>query len=98
MLEPNAFEFSAFVRREDGSLAAFSAALSEARDSGEDEAVCSVACPYLRAQPFEIYAVDRDQALELAHSFIETSLKDRNLILVDQAGRPIEVPPLPPQS
>jgi hypothetical protein len=94
-LGPIACEFSAFVRREDGSPAEFSFAISHPRDSGEGDSVCSVFCPFLRTKPYQIYGVDHEQALQLSRRFIEINLECRNLALVDAQGQPLELPPVP---
>lgn len=93
-LDSIAYEFSAFVRGEAEALTEFSFVISKPRDSGEGDSVCAIACPFLRAEPFQIYGGDDDQALELSLRFIEVNLEHRNLKLVNERGQPVELPPL----
>jgi len=89
------YRFSALARGEDGSRKEFSVEISVPEDSGEGDSVCQLSCPFLRAEPFSIYGVDHEQALELSRRFVEASLEHMNVRLVDADGRTVRLPPVP---
>ena len=94
-LGPIIYRVAAFARSEDGTVQPFVAEVSAPEDSGKGDSVCAVSCPYLRAKPFSIYGVDHSQAVELSRWFIERSLADMSVGLVDSEGEPTALPPLP---
>lgn len=94
-LEPTSYRFSAFARREDGTLTEVSVAIACPRVDTDGIAGCKVFIPFLRAKPFEIFGIDDEQALELSHRFILSMTEAQDFELVDGDGVPVALPPLP---
>lgn len=94
-LDAAIYRFACFVRSKDGIRHPLTVAISAPAESGEDDSVCLLSCPFLRTKPFSIYGVDHNQALELSIRFVETSLEHMNATLVDADGNAIELPAAP---
>ena len=91
------YTFEARARREDGSIEPFSLAVSKAHREDEHCWYAMLACEFLRKEPFKMYGVDEAQALSLAVDFTRRSLQYDNVQLIDDQGRPIEIPERPYQ-
>lgn len=93
-LDSISYRFSAFARREDGTLTAFDVAIACPRVDSDGISGCKVYIPFLRAKPFEIFGIDDDQALELSHRFILSMTEAQDFEVVDEDGVPVALPPL----
>lgn len=84
-------DFSAFVKREDGSVVPFHLNVCAPQDREEGDSSCRVDCAFLREKPFQIFGVDGEQACELSIDFIRQMLEGQ-VELVDADGKPIDLP------
>jgi len=94
-LEKPVYRFNGFVREENGDIEPISVDIFAPKDSGKDDSVCLLSCPYLRTKPFLICGVDHAQALELARQYVLWCLEYGNADLVDADGAAVDLPPVP---
>ncbi len=90
--------FNAFAKGGDGTIVPFSLRVSQPEYDDARGFYCVVECPFLRDKHFKIFGVDEAQACELSVGFIRQSISDQKAHLVDEQGREVSIPDIPPET
>jgi len=89
------FKLEAKAKKADGSAISFSISVSNPKDENGDAFVCLLDCPLPGLQRHKVFGAYADQSMALALWLVEDQLKHHGYELVDDEGRPIELPTFP---
>ncbi|MBL6948468.1 MAG: hypothetical protein ISR51_07300 [Rhodospirillales bacterium] len=90
--------FEALAEGDDGTAVPFSLRVHQPEYDEDRGFYCVVECPFLRERHFKLFGVDEEQACELSIKFIRQSISDQRAHLVDEQGREVSVPYIPPET
>jgi hypothetical protein len=91
-LKTKIYSFSSLVRSPEGGVTQFAVTIYDGAVEDSFSAYCFVSCAALNIRERKIYGVDADQALKLGIEHVRQILGYRDMILVDDQGRPADLP------